>query len=210
MVLQEFAKFQQLLKLEHSPSEIGFGLNVRAGDINRFANRVRLARGFRGINLEGYSQETIVGYNAFFQVFLTHSALERFLEINSLKLDELDSLIAPYNPEKVIQEFLEKDKNALLYNFLHERVNDKLKVKLSQCQSCSSTNVAHISASIRHIFAHGHLCAHSNCINPKNVYSICISISDFILNFMDAEFTNKIEDYYNKVCIDKQVDLEAV
>jgi hypothetical protein len=210
MVLQGFAKYQQLLNLEHSPSEIGFGLNVRAGDINRFASRFRLARGFRGINLEGYSQETIVGYNAFFQVFLTHSALERFLQINSLELDELDSLIAPYNPEKVIQEFFEKDKNALLYNFLYERVNNKLKGKLNQCQSCSSTNAAYISASIRHIFAHGHLCAHSNCMNPKNVNSICISISDFILNFMDTEFTKKIEDYYNKVYINKQVDLEAV
>jgi hypothetical protein len=105
-----------------------------------------------------------------------------------------------YNPEKVIQEFVKKDKKDLFYNFLYKRVNNKLKLKLSDCRSYNSTNVAHISASIRHIFAHGHLCAHSNGINPKDVYSICISVSDFLLKFMDAEFAKKIEDYYNKVC----------
>ncbi len=202
MELKSFDKFHQLRRLNHDPSSIGFDPKVKTGDINRFAGRVRLAKNFRGINLEGYSQETISGYNAFFLVFLTHSALERFNEINSfgLDLDKLNPLIAAYNPEKVIQEFVEKDKKGLFYNFLYKRVNDKLKLKLSDCRSYNSTNVAHISASIRHIFAHGHLCAHSNGINPKDVYSICISISDFLLKFMDAEFAKKIEDYYNKVC----------
>ena len=204
MELQGFDKFHQLRKLNYDPSSIGFGAKVRTGDINRFASRVRLAKNFRGINLEGYSQETISGYNAFFLVFLTHSALERFNEINSFgsDLDKLNPLIAAYNPEKVIQEFVEKDEKDLFYNFIYKRVNDKLKVKLSDCRSYNSINVAHISASIRHIFAHGHLCAHSNGINPKNIYSICISISDFLLNFMDAEFTKKIEEYYNNVYAD--------
>ncbi|MBD2773872.1 hypothetical protein [Iningainema tapete] len=204
-----YDKFHKLRKLDHRPSDIGFGSHISTGDINRFASRVRLAKNFRGINLQGYSQETTSGYDAFFLVFLTHSALELFMEINSLKLDTLGSLMTPYNPEKVIQEFIEKDKKKLLYNFLYERVNDKLKPKLSKCINCNSTNIAHISASIRHIFAHGELCAHSNRINPKNIYSICTSISDFLLNFMDAEFSKKIEEYYSNVYID-YVDMEAV
>ncbi|MEI2580070.1 hypothetical protein [Scytonema sp. PRP1] len=211
MELQGFAKFHHLLKLDPNPSSIGFGTKVRAGDIIRFASRVRLAKNFKGINLEGYSQETNDGYDAFFLVFLTHSALERFLEINSLELDALDSLMAPYNPEKVIQKFVEKDKKGLLYDFLYEKLNNKkLKVKLSDCRNYNSTNVAYISASIRHIFAHGHLCAHSNGVHPKNVYSICTSISDFLVTFMDAEFGKKIDEYYSKVYADSQVDLEAV
>lgn len=161
--------------------------------------RVRVAKNFKGLNLEGYLQETNYGYNAFFLVFLTHSALERFIEINSLELDALDSIKAPYNPEKVIQKFVEKDKKGLLYDFLDKKVNKKLKVKLSDCKNYKSTNVAYVSASIRHIFAHGHLCAHSNGINPKNVYSICISISDFLLAFMDAEFAKKIDESYSKL-----------
>jgi hypothetical protein len=210
MELQGLAKFHQLLKLDPNPSSIGFGSKVRAGDIIRFANRVRLAKNFKGINLEGYSQETNYGYNAFFLVFLTHSALERFVEINSLDLDALDSLMAPYNPEKVIQKFVEKDKKGLLYDFLDGKINKKLKVKLSDCRNYKSTNVAYVSASIRHIFAHGHLCAHSNGVNPKNVYSICASISDFLLTFMDAEFAKKIDEHYSKLDTHSHVDLEAV
>lgn len=99
MELQGLAEFHQLLKLDINPSSIEFASKVRAGDIIRFASRVRLAKNFKGLNLEGYSQETNYGYNAFFLVFLTHSALERFIEINSLELDALDSLMAPYNPE---------------------------------------------------------------------------------------------------------------
>jgi hypothetical protein len=199
MELQGFDKFSQLRALDIRPSTIGFGAKVRTGDINYFASRVRLAKNFRGIHLEGYSQETTFGYNAFFLVFLTHSALERFADINSFDKDlgKLGPLIARYNPEKVIQEFVEKDSKGLLYDFLYKRVNNNLKVKLNECRNYNSTNVAYLSASIRHIFAHGYLCAHSNGINPKNVYSICTSISDFLLNFMDAEFTKKIEEYYS-------------
>ncbi|MBA3921067.1 MAG: hypothetical protein H0X31_04885 [Nostocaceae cyanobacterium] len=210
MELQGFAKFHQLLKLDPNLSSIGFGSEVRAGDINRFASRVRVAKNFKGINLEGFSQETNYGYDAFFLVFLTHSALERFIEINSLELDALGSLMAPYNPEKVIQEFVGKDKKGLFYNFLDGKVNQKLKVKLNNCINYKSTNVAYVSASIRHIFAHGHLCAHSNGVNPKNVYSICASISDFLLAFMDAEFAKKIDEYYNKLHTHSYVDLEAI
>jgi hypothetical protein len=89
MELQGYAKFHQLLKLDPDLSSIGFGSKIRVGDIIRFASRVRLAKNFKGIHLEGYSQETNDGYDAFFLVFLTHSALERFLEINSLELDAL-------------------------------------------------------------------------------------------------------------------------
>ncbi len=208
--LQSYDKFHLLRKLDYRPSNLGFGANVRTGDIIRFASRIRLAKSFRGIHLEEYSQETVSGYNAFLIVFLTHCALERFIEINSLELDALGSFMAPYNPEKVIREFVDKDKKGLLYDFLYEQTNNKkLKANLSECRNCNSTNVAHISAAIRNTFAHGHLCAHANGINPKNVYSICTSLSDFLLNFMDAEFSKKIEEYYNKLYIGNHLGLEV-
>ncbi|KYC39496.1 hypothetical protein WA1_32805 [Scytonema hofmannii PCC 7110] len=198
--LQGYDKFHQLRKLDYRPSNLGFGANVKTGDIVRFASRIRLAKSFRGIKVEGYSQETVSGYDAFFIVFLTHSALEQFLKINSLDSKTLCSLIATYNSEKVIQEFIKKDKEGKLYNFLYEKLQDKkLKAKLNECRNQKNTNVADLSASIRHIFAHGYLCAHTNGIYPKNVSSICTSISDFLLNFMDAEFSKKIEEFYKKL-----------
>ena len=207
MELQGFTKFHQIVKREKNLASLGFESKVRIGDINRFASRVRLIKNFKGISLDGYTQDTTSGYNAFFIVFLTHSALERFMDIHSLKLDALSPLMAPYNPEKVIQEFVDKDRKGLLYDFLYQTLGDKkLKLKLSECRDLKSTNVAYISASIRHIFSHGHLCAHSNGINPKDVYSICTSTSNFLLNFMDAEFTKKIEESYSKVYTDSNLE----
>jgi hypothetical protein len=198
--LQGFGKFQQLLKLDRDLTEIGFGASVKVGDITRFNSRVRLANNFVGINLKGYEEKTISGYNGFFQIFLTHSALERFLELNGMgsNLALLGPLMAPYQPEKVIYEFLEKDKSHRLYNFLHERVNPKLKDNLNDCLSLKNSNLAYISAAIRHIFAHGELCAYSNNVYPPDAYKICMSISSFLIDFMDAEFTKKIDGYYSQ------------
>lgn len=66
MGLQGFIKFHELLTEGHSPEMMGFGTQVCAGDINRFAARVRLARSFQGIKLDEYSSKTVSGYDAFF------------------------------------------------------------------------------------------------------------------------------------------------
>ena len=198
MGLQRFAKFQELLRTGHHPRAMGF--TVRAGDINIFANRMRLARSFRGIQLDGYADDTVLGYNAFFQMLLTHSALECFLDLNGLKsVDQIGDLLKPYGPEKVIQIFIEKDRDGRLFTFLHKRIEERLKPKLEACRNRTSTNVGYISASVRHIFAHGHLTANANRINPRNVYTICNVTSDFLLDFMDREFTKKIDAYCARV-----------
>ncbi|KST63172.1 hypothetical protein [Mastigocoleus testarum] len=201
MELQGFNKFQEILHHNHRPPSIGFAENVSTGDINRFASRIRVAKNFRGINLDGYAENTVYGYDGFFQVFLTHSALEVFMEIMSIKnLGLLEAKIEQYNPEQVIQLFIEKDPKNLLYEFLYQRLtSNKLKDNLNKCHTGSSNNVAYISASIRHIFAHGYLCAYSGGIKPRQVHTICTSISEFLLCFMDLEFAKKIESYYQNI-----------
>lgn len=82
MGLESFKRYQDLNKRGYFPPRIDFGSEVTGGDINRLNARIRLAMSFRGSNLEGYSDETVAGYDAFFQVVLTHSALERFVEIH--------------------------------------------------------------------------------------------------------------------------------
>ena len=198
MGLQRFATFQELRRSGHYPRAMGFA--VRVGDINIFANRIRLARSFRGIQLDGYTDNTVLGYNAFFQMLLTHSALECFLKLNGLKsVGQLEDLLKPYKPEPVIETFIEKDRDGRLFTFLHKRIEERLKPKLEACRNGTSTNVGHISASVRHIFAHGHLTANANRINPRNVYTICKVTSDFLLDFMDREFTKKIDAYCARV-----------
>jgi hypothetical protein len=194
MGLQRFATFQELRQSGHDPRAMGFA--VRVGDINRFANRMRLARSFRGIQLDGYTGNTALGYNALVQMLLTHSALECFLKLNGLEsVGQLEELLKPYKPEQVIETFIEKDKGERFFTFLSKHVNPKLKANLETCRNRTSTNVGYISASIRHIFAHGHLTANANRINPRNVSTICNVTSDFLLDFMEREFAKKIDAY---------------
>jgi hypothetical protein len=199
MGLRSYPRFQALYREKHMPQWMGF--RGHAGDITRLSNRVRLARSFRGIELDGYSRPTVLGYNAFFQVFLTHSALERYLDLIGLKLDTLEDLFRPRGAGEVVAAFFESDHGGRLFRFLHERVNDRLKVKLSACRDGGSCNVGQISASVRHIFAHGHLTAQSNGVNPRRAYASCKGVSDFLLDFIDDHFEVKLDDY----CRRKQI-----
>lgn len=206
MGLESFKRYQDLCKRNHFPQRIGFGPEatgdkVVGGDINRLNARVRLAKDFQTMTLDGYSEEATLGYSGYLQVFLTHSALEQFMEIYGIKhVSGLsDLLVYPYGPEKVVKEFFDFDKDDKLYNFLCERTGKTIKEGLTVCKRGESTNVAYISAAVRHIFAHGHLTANVNGVNPRKIHASCISVSDFLLRFMDAEFTKKIDACYERI-----------
>lgn len=206
MGLESFKRYQDLCKRNYFPPRIGFGPKatgekVVGGDINRLNARVRLAKDCGGMKLESYDEKTAIGYDGFLQVFLTHSALERFMEINALKnYDELFPLMAPYGPEKVVESFFDGDDKDKLYDFLLEKIDrEKLRKGFRMCKRRESANVARISAAIRNIFAHGHLAANTNQVNTRKIHASCVSVSDFLLRFMDAEFTRKIDDCYERI-----------
>lgn len=84
MGLESFKRYQDLCKRNFFPPRIGFGPKptgdkVAGGDINRLNARVRLAKDFQAMTLDSYSDEATLGYTGYLQVFLTHSALERFM-----------------------------------------------------------------------------------------------------------------------------------
>lgn len=202
MGLESFKRYQDLNDLNYFPPRISFAPKVDGGDINRLNARVNLAKSFRGINLDGISEKTVAGYDAFFQIVLTHSALERFAEVHghSKNFDTMSEPMFSQGSAKVVGGFFAKDKKGQLYDFLSERITDqKLKAKFGACRSGESSNVAHISAVVRHIFAHGYLCANANGMSPQAVHSACMSVSNFLLRFMDAEFTKKIDACYERI-----------
>lgn len=213
MGLGSFKRYQDLCKRNYFPSRIGFGPKVtdakekdgrvRGGDINRLNSRVRLAKDFQAMALDGYSEEATLGYNGYLQVFLTHSALERFMEIYGIRksdYDALSPLMAPYGPERIVEDFFARDNESKLYDALLEKIDSaRLKDGFSKCKSGESANVARISAAIRNIFAHGHLTAHAKGVDPKKVNGACMLVSDFLLRFMDAEFTKTIDACYDRI-----------
>lgn len=69
------------------------GLTPDAGDVNRFGARFRLAKAFRGLNLEGYSSNTASGYDALTRVLLTWSAFEQFQHTMVLTPQQLPAVL---------------------------------------------------------------------------------------------------------------------
>ncbi len=208
MNLNSWKAYQDFNKVDYFPKRIGFPDGVKGPDVNRFNARVRLAKSFRGIDVDGYASDAVRGYNALFQVFLTHSTLEGFIKISGLSeptkkavkgLDSLSDLMVPYGSEKIVKSFFDRDKKGALYRFLHERVNNDLKERLRRCKSGESANVAYLSASIRHIFAHGDLSASSNGLRSPTLYPLCTSISTFLLGVMDGEFDKKIDACHGRI-----------
>jgi hypothetical protein len=114
----------------------------------------------------------------------------------------LSEMLIPHGPEPVVEGFFDLDNNDRLYNFLCTHIDvrgKKIKEGLTQCKLGESTNISYISAAIRHIFAHGYLTATADRINPKSVNKACMIVSDFLLRFMDAEFTRKIDACYERI-----------
>src|SRR5262245_52699671 len=107
MGMQGCAIFIRLLKEGHSPEQMG--LKATAGEFARWSSRVKLARNFRGLQVNEYSERTLLGYNAFFRVFLTHSALERYIAIVGMTEGDLKDALLPHNPHEPIKRFFALD-----------------------------------------------------------------------------------------------------
>jgi hypothetical protein len=200
MSLKGLEEYYKLYLLGHTPQQMGFA--GKEGDISRLNARVRLARSFRGLRLDGYTDATALGYDAFFQVFLTHSALERYMDLVGMGLDGLGSDFHKHGSGEIVETFFKEDSTGKLFDFLHAKVNSRLKLKLSACKDGTSTNVGEISAAIRHIFAHGYLTANVNRQNPRAGYRACKAISDFLLNFIDDRFSGAIADFCRRGSIE--------
>ena len=79
-VLPGFTQARTLVK-EQGDRVICLGFVGTKFDFYRFANRFRLAAAFRGMRLDGFSEETVFGYDALTRVFFTWSAFERYAEL---------------------------------------------------------------------------------------------------------------------------------
>ena len=191
-----FCKLPQRFK----PQSMGFACDI--GTINRLSARMGLAKSFQGIQLDGYKEATVRGYNALFRVFLTHSALECFCKVYgySTKWKNMRIDIAPvierHQSIEVLRLFRERDNRDKLYIFLQRHLTDEvLKKDLKDCKDGTFNNVAAVSAAIRHVFAHGVLTANANDMNPRAAHEIGTAVANFVFNVIDAEFSRTVEAY---------------
>lgn len=194
MSLKGFGLFTKIKNAGHDMTAIG--LHGRSGDVVRLSNRLRIAKSFRGITLEGVTPRTTRGYDALMLAFLTHSALEVYLEITGQKLGDLEKAHIARRSDTLLAEVFDvDDHNGHLFDFLYARVNKSLQPKLAACRDKKCFNVGIVSSAIRHIFAHGHLTANPNRMTPERVYRICQKVSTFLVDFMDDDFNSRMREY---------------
>ena len=177
------------------PDDIGF--TDSQGDINRFAARFRAANQFKGITLEGYGQNTAEGYSALCQVMFTWSAFETFEKIAKLNRKDLSRELECFGAIEVLNKIRAIDKENRFYKFIYDKLDSSQhKRELDNYFNQDSCNLLYLASAIRHIFAHGWLSPHANQADPKAVNQICHILSQFLLDFMDREFSYRVDRFF--------------
>ena len=175
-----------------SPMSMGYACKAATGF--RFCNRFRLAKSFKGIELDGYGDSTVKGYNGMMSVFLAYSAYELFWEVSGIGQHEFPHQMNQVELESVYQDFCCNDVDSKLFNFLKARVNPSLKGRLEKLKTGDYSQTVYLAASIRHIFGHGHLAAHNKGACPVMIGKACGSLYVFLMDFMDSEFSKIVSD----------------
>jgi hypothetical protein len=164
-------------------------------DFYRFANRLRLATSFGGLHLKGFTDDTAAGYDALTQVFFSWSAFERYADLGNdkppfrslfahhprQKVHELAALCRAQDPEQKLVSFLITQ--SLLP--VHE-------THLARYRDGHDFSVLTLAASIRHIFAHGHLTANPYRLSAQNLVIICCALSEFLLDFIRSDYLRRV------------------
>jgi hypothetical protein len=174
----------------HSPTVYGFVGDT--GDVNRFGARFRVANSFRGIELEGYSDATALGYSAFCRVLFVWSAFESFLRILGIDQTQSGPLLENHGAAKALANLQTLDVDNRFYDFIYQRVNGRHKTELDTYRNGNPCNVGYLASAIRHIFAHGHLTPNANSVDPGIVISICDKLCGFLLHVMNQEFGDRV------------------
>ena len=154
---------------------------------------------FQGIVLQGYQKNTENGYSALCQVMFTWSAFETFVEIAKLDKSDIGKELEHFGAIEILDNIRLIDKDDKFYKFIYERVNNKHKNELDNYFNRDSCNIIYLASAIRHIFAHGWLSPHANQANPKAVNQICHILSQFLLDFMDREFSSRVEKCFDDI-----------
>ncbi|MFM2083708.1 MAG: hypothetical protein RLY95_526 [Pseudomonadota bacterium] len=169
-----------------------FGFTKPLADVNRFAARFRAANTFRGISLEGYSAATASGYAALCRVLFVYSAFETFLDVIGSSQAAIGPNLQAHGAIELLNKLRATDTENRFYLFIQQRVNPTHGRELQNYFNDDPCNVAYLASAIRHIFAHGWLTPNAGGGEASAAANVCDAVCDFLLSFMDAQFTDRI------------------
>lgn len=192
-VLPGFSKARDIIK---AANDSIFPLQYKGSkfDFYRFCNRYRMAARFKGINLDGFGDETEAGYSALTHVFLTWSVFERYSYLvgDPPPYRQLFSRIPKMELAILADHIVRHDPEHRLYDFLHEQSLDQNREQLEKYRAGDRKAVVFFAAAIRHIYVHGHLTASPNKCEAADVASICGALTTFILELIRKDFQRRL------------------
>jgi hypothetical protein len=152
-----------------SRARIAFEVFKSAALVNRFAARYRLAKAFRSIALDGYSDATAQGYNALTRLMFTWSAFEGLLI--ALGMDpkhRIGDIAKRYNYDALLGELRAADPEYRFFKFVLARLENKNQSaefdNFVNGKPCCGVTLAR---GVRHIFVHGPLTPSANQAEPQ-------------------------------------------
>ena len=156
--------------------------------LNRFAARYRLAKNFRGLDVEGYANaSTGEAYSSVMLAFLAYSALEQLHEATKENPKQhlhdrwADLAISP-------SAKLRRAKKILL--FLQTQMDSpRLKGHLQAFIDGKTDNSLYVASALRNAVAHGFMSVHPKGTSPGTAARFCDQISEMLITIADAEFT---------------------
>mgnify|MGYP001244609361 CR=1 FL=1 len=164
-------------------------------DFYRFANRFRVAVSFRGMALDGFSEETAAGYDALTRVFFVWSSFERYADLAGDRAP-FRALFA-HHPRRHVHDLATRcralDPEQRLCDFLVEQsLLPVHETYLRRYRDGHDFSVLTLAACIRHIFAHGILTAHPNRLPTANLVGIGDSLGAFLIQFVRDDFARRL------------------
>jgi hypothetical protein len=165
------------------------------GKASKWSARFRLAKSFKSIDLgDDYSLETVKLYSAITKIFLTYSAFEQYRKVYTITDEEISQLQERCSQQEKVQKIRALDPNNAFCEFLGKYLTaNRHKQKMQKIIAEGNIDIIFFAMSARHVFAHGSFAAHSTRLSAKRFEEISQIISDFLLDCMDLDFTDRVD-----------------
>lgn len=164
-------------------------------DFYRWVNRYRLALRFEGVRLEGFGEDTVLGYSALTRTFLAWSVFERYGELagDPPPYRALLAYVPKLELSRLADHIDRHDRDGHLFDFLHGESIPLYQGLLDRFRGGNRRAVVAYAASLRHIYVHGHLTAHPNNCTAEDVASIADVLSTFLLDLTAKDFARRVK-----------------
>ena len=163
------------------------------GHVNRFSARYRLTRSFTGISLPGYSESTVRTYSALFRLLLSWSTAELYFAAVGTTQRSFSTSALRVSTDALLVRLRTLDPGYVVFRrVISHLTSAPNKAEVASFISGVSCNPTYLASAMRHAFAHGPLPAVPTGVPPALLSSVCEALSDFLINLIDADFTERV------------------